>query len=605
MAELAFSIAAHALLGVALAVAVWAIGLGCVRRLRGGELFAYPFGLLIASASCLLVLATPWLSPLAALLVAVPLMRLRPVGAVAARAAGPLGWSLVPALGLGIVLGLLNHGPTSDVESSAYGDVFFYAAKSVSAAQSLFPFRDLLVEGEHHAWVESGWIFVAALLSKVPGTDVVLLQAATAPAFLVAAVAIGIGMLRPPAGRSPWLPLVALLAVALVAYPTWVTESPPVAFAVPLTFASYGLWRSRLPAGWFGLVVLAVGIDFFLTKGFGVIPFAVLAGTALVRDHSGRALQYLAGGLAVAAAGALLFASTSAWLIDVLNFEFRPADAVRGLRRQLDTRDTQAAAPAFLIAGQLLLGAALYRSRAFAVLGALAASVAGNWLVGGHGFDITIALSVLAAALYYLESGADLERQRLLLLGAGGCLAVSAWFRDVAGARAGFLLVGLLGLALLAALTRRPSRPVLAAAALVGLGLVLGTGDRRTTLTSSHFELWQGIARVVPAEGLVYTSETGPRITGEEGWNYYPGLGGRQVYLAGWSNSPLFVDRTELRRRLALNRQVLTGELRPEAAELQGRYGAYFALVKAGENVPPSFRLVRRDGELALYRIRP
>jgi hypothetical protein len=603
MPELTVSIVAHALLGIALAVAVWAIGLGYVRRLRGGELFAYAFGLLAASVACLLFLITPWLTPVAAVLVIAPLTQLRAGRPVAARAASPLAWALVPALGLGIALGFLNHGPTADVDSSAYGDMLFYAAKTVSAAQSVFPLRDLLVEGEHHVWVETAWTFLTAPLSKVPGVDVVLLQAATAPAFAVTAVVIGIGLLRQPAHRSPWLAAVALVAVALTAYPTWLTESPPVALAAPLAFSLYGLWRDRLPTGWFAAVAGVVAIDCFLAKGFGLIPLGVLAGAALVRDHVGRAVPYAIGAAAIAVVGAVVFVSTSAWLTDLLGLKFLPADAVRGLHRQLDTRDTHAVAPAFLVAGQVLLGAALFRSRAYALLAALATAVAGNWFVGGHGVDITVGLSVLVAAIYYFERPAELERSGGLVVAAGACLAVSCWFRDIAGARAGFLLVGLLGLGLLGAFVRRLSPAVLAAAALVALALVLGTGNRRTTLTTADYELWRDVSDVVPASGLVYTNETGPRITGDEGWNYYPGVAGRQVYLAGWSDSPLLVDRSELARRLALNRRVLSGRLGPEAADLDERYGSYFAVVRGRKRVPGSFRLVLRDGDLALYRI--
>ncbi len=603
MLELTVAIVAHAALGVGLAVAVWAVGLGCVRGLREGDGLAYPFGLLMLSVAALLVVASPFLGPVALVLVLAPLVRLRGSGGVFRRIVPPFAWSLPAALGLGLALGLLNHGPTREEDSTAYGDMLFYAAKTVAATESLLPFRDLTVEGEHHVWVESGWTFLAAALSWLPGVDVVLLQAATAPAFLVAAVAIGAGLLPVPGRRSAWLPLAAVLAVSFVAYPTWLTESPPVALAVPLAFPMYALWRRQLPATWFAAAVAVIGIDLFLTKGFGGIPFAVVATVVLLRDHARRPWAYVLFA-AAAAAGVVVFVLTSAWLADLLELKFLPADAIRGLRRQLDVRDTQAAAPAFQVVGQALLAAALLRARAFTFAAALGAGLFATWMVGGHGFDITVGLSVLLAALCFLERQELLERHRLLVAAAAVSLTLSAWFRDIAGVHAGFLLVALLAAGLVAAFVRRPL-PVAAAAAVVAFGVLLGLGERQTTLTREDYAVWHRVADAVANDALVFTSQTGPEVTGTQGWNYYPGVAGRQVYLAGWSNSPLLVDRAQRARRLRLNREVLSGRLSPTLLRLSRRYGVYYAVLLRGERAPSSFRPVYRNGRFVLYRIRP
>ena len=602
MLELTVAIVAHAGLGVAVAAAVWAVGLGCVRGLREGDGRAYAFGLLVLSVAALLVVASPWLGPVALVLVLAPLARLRRSGDVFRRAVSPFAWSLPAALGLGLALGLLNHGPTEEEDSTAYGDMLFYAAKTVAATESLFPFRDLTVEGENHVWVETGWTFLAAALSWLPGVDVVLLQAATAPAFLVAAVAIGVGLLPVPERRSASLPVAAVLAVSFIAYPTWLAESPPVALAVPLAFPVYALWRRRLPPAWFAVAVTAIGVDLFLTKGFGGIPFAVVATVVLLRDHARRPWAYVLFA-AAAAAGAVVFVLTSAWLTDLLELKFLPADAIRGLRRQLDVRDTQAAAPAFQVVGQVLLAAALLRTRAFTFAAALGASLFMSWIVGGHGFDIAVGLSVLLAVLLFLEQPGLLERHRLLVAAAAVSLTLSAWFRDISGVHAGFLLVALLAAGLVAAMVRRPL-PVAAAAAVVALGVLLGLGERQTTLTRADFALWRHVADAVANDALVFTSQTGPQVTGTQGWNYYPGVAGRQVYLAGWSNSRLVVDRTQRARRLHLNRAVLSGRLSPALLHLSRRYGDYYGVLLRGERAPPSFSPVYRNGRFVLYRIR-
>jgi hypothetical protein len=605
MEPLTLAILLHGLLGSALACLVFGVGLGCTARLRGGGLFAYPPGLLLVGVAAFLVLLEPWLAPLSALVLLAPVGLLvrgreRVAGALG-LAARPAAWSLLPGLGLALALGRLNHGPTATLESSAYGDMLFYAAKLVAATQSLFPFRDLTVAGEEHVFVESAWIVIGGALADVPGFDPILFQAAAAPAFLVTAVAIGTGLLLGRGARSPLLALVGLLAMAVVAYPSWIAESPPVALAVPLGFALYGIWRERLPGGWLAAIAALVALDLYLTKGFGLIPFAVVLAAAVFRDHRGRALPYAVAGAALAGVGALAFALDSAWLLELVRLKFLPARAVDGLWSQLDTRSTQEAAPAAIVAGHVLLAASLARARAVVPLAVLGVSMAGSWLVGGHGFDITIGLSVLVAAQWFAEHPDRLRRERALVAGAALALALAGWFRDIAGARAGFVLVALLAAGLTLAFAPGSRPVVVGAAAAVAAGLALGLGDRRTTLEPEAHDVWGRVREVASPEDIVFTSLTGDVIAGDQGWNYYPGLAGRQIYLAGWSNSPLLVDNRERRRRLELNRRVVTGELQPQRVA-PGSAGA-FAVLRRQEPAPASFRLVYRNDRFALYRI--
>ena len=600
------SILLHGLLGSSLAVVVYAVGLGCLGRFPHAALFAYAPGLLVVSAASLLVLLEAWLAPVAAVLVVVPLARVlsdRPrTKALAARAVRPVAWSLMPALGLALVLGRLNHGPTETEPSSAYGDMLFYAGKVVSAAQSLVPFRDLTVAGEGHVFVESAWIFQGALLSHLPGFDPVLFQAASAPAFLVTAIAIGAGFLLQPDSGTTWLLAPAVLAVAAIPYPSWITETPPVALAVPLGFAIYGLWRERLSAGWLGALLLILGADLYLTKGFGVIPLGVVAAVVVLRDHSRYLLYYALAGAALAVAGAVVFFQTGAWLVDFFRFEFRLFEAFEGLWGQLETRNAREAAPAAAVAGQLLLAVALARARAYTLLATLAVSVLGNLVVAGHRMDITVGLSILLAALFFIESG-DLRSQRWPVAGAALAFAFSAWFRDLVAARTGLALVSLLACGLVLAMTqRRPLVVGVCGTCVVG-ALALGPSTRQATLTPAAYSVWQRVHDVVPADGLVFTSLTGDAIFGDQGWNYYPAVAGRQVYLAGWSNSPLLVDQTERRRRLELNRRVLTGAESPHVLGLDDEFTQAYAVLRASEPVPHTFRSVYRNAEFALYRI--
>jgi hypothetical protein len=589
---------AHAFLGIALALLIWAVGAGWLRLLgRLTPPFAYPIGLLAVAAAAWLLVVSVWLAPFSIVLIApAALARLR---------LAPFVHASPFALGLGVALGVLLHGPTSEEDSHAYGDMLFYAAKLVSAHESVIPFRDLLVEGEASTYIEAGSTFVGGALDFVPGLDPVLFQAATAPAFLVAAFAGGVSVQR--IRIAPWhVAALAPLAAAVVAYPTWITESPPVAFALPLAFAVEALFRDRLELGELALAVVVVALGFVLTKGFALVPLAVAAGFALATHHRReldrrRILRYGLPTFVVGVAVLGFFLATSAWLTEVLGAKFLPADAVEGLADQLDRRDTQAVAPAFLVVGELLLAAALARGRAWPQFAFVGAAIVGNWFVGGHGFDITVAIAVVIALLELARRPDLLRAQLLLVVGAGVALAASVVCRDISGLRVGFMLALLLGGGILAALA--PPRALLPIAAVVALGVAvsaLAVSQGAPTLTPDDHDVWAEVSKRVPENGLVFTSETGPAITGRQGWNYYPGVAGRQVYLAGWSSSPLLVDEAERARRLALNRAVLGGR-DPRTIPLERTYRSFYAVIEG--DAPSGWRRLYANDRFVLYEI--
>jgi hypothetical protein len=240
---------------------------------------------------------------------------------------------------------------------------------------------------------------------------------------------------------------------------------------------------------------------------------------------------------------------------------------------------------------------------------------------------------------------------------AGAFLALSAWFRDISAVRAAFvfvllLAVGLLlafaaaggrspawaayalaggGAALLVGLTGHPVVAVALVGLLTWLGLVLrdrarlaavavgvalaatafalveadelALSEQPTTLTTDDYELWRAVRRVVPPDGLVFTSMTGKAVDGRQGWNNYPGIAGRQLYLAGWYDGRLTSRPEELDRRLLLNNRVLTGRAAPSGIALTRRFSSYFAVVPRGTSVPPTFRKVWANRSFVLYRV--
>lgn len=594
MGELTATIAAHAVLGVALAALVWASGYGWLAATRRGSAWlAYPVGLLVCVLAAWLVLVSSWLAP-------VTLALLAPAALSARRTLGPALLAAPFAAGLGLVLGSLLHGPTADESSHAYGDLLFYAAKLASARESVFPLRDLLVAGESSTYVEAGSTFIGAAL---PFVDPILFQAATMPAFLVTALALGFAS-REVRAAGWQLAALAPLAVAVVAYPTWITESPPVALAMPLAFSVYALARDRVELGELTVGVVLIGLAFALTKGFGAIELGVAACFAAAalrgRVDVRRALVYTAPVVVAAVASFAFFVLTTSWLTELLDVKFLPESAIDGVRAQFDHRDTQAAAPALLVLGGLVLAAAFARARAWLPLAFLAAAIVGTWFVGGHGFDITLGISVVIALLALLAAPTLLRAQLPLVVAAGLALALSSMFRDISGLRAGIVFGVVLGAGVLAAIAQsRRAYVLVGVGAALTVALVGANGLREQTLSPAHYDIWREVRDRVPRDGIVFTSETGPLINGDQGWNYYPGVSGRQVYLAGWSSSPLLVNPDERERRLRLNDEVVTGRRDPRSVA-PGR-SSYFVVARTGTGRPG--RVVHANDRFVLYEI--
>ena len=208
----------------------------------------------------------------------------------------------------------------------------------------------------------------------------------------------------------------------------------------------------------------------------------------------------------VAAVSFAFFALTSGWLTDVLDYKFLPDTAFDGLRAQLDRRETQAAAPALLVIGELLLAAAFARARAWLPLAFLGAAIAGNWFVGGHGFDITLGISVVIALLALLERSGAAAR------------AAAARGRSRPRTRALVDVPRHLGPACRDRVRRRcsavgslrqspASRRAYAVVAVATVLAAAVVGGERTdrddtpTLSPAHYEIWREVRERVPGDG--------------------------------------------------------------------------------------------------------
>jgi hypothetical protein len=588
---------------------------------------------------------------------------LRVGGAAAGRAAlraAPFG------LGYAIVTGFIFHGATHDLNSHVLGDNAAWVSRTSSLQLDAWHYPDLTTLGYSFPRPEAATPIIAAALSRALPIDFYLFGAAAMPMFLVVSVAGGIGALRarvaPFRGPVPGFAAVGgLLLVGSLAYGGWIPESTTAALALPLALTVAWLTRTRIGIAAFLLVTCAVLVALVTTKILASVAVVGVLGTQIVRAYgplTGRRLAavLVAAATAVAVA-AVLFFTSAGWILHLLHLQFVPYTAARDAARFLHNRTISLAGLAPRVAGEVLLAGVLARRREWSLLVGLVGAVAGYWLIAGQGFHASATFVVLVVGACVLLQP---SRDPLLLL-AAPLLAIGGWWPDPTEYRGSFSLAVLLGSAgvvmfweagwkavvvtaaaatslvalalaghvnagfaaaivvlLLASLTRDPRlRVALPVAAVLfltaGSATALVHAEQTKTANFGVYDttiypheaylVWTRVHALTGPRALVFTSQTGASQTTAEGWNYYPGIAGRQVYLAGWANSSLRVHTATRRLRLRLNHEVLAGRVSPTAVPGAQRYSGFFAVLPRREAHPRAFDELYVNDMYALYAI--
>jgi hypothetical protein len=146
---------------------------------------------------------------------------------------------------------------------------------------------------------------------------------------------------------------------------------------------------------------------------------------------------------------------------------------------------------------------------------------------------------------------------------------------------------------------------LVAAAAAIAVALAVrgGLDDPTVAITTADHDIWAEVERRVPGDGLVFTTLTGVEVTPHEGWNNYPAVADRQLFIAGWYDGRLVSSEEDRDRRLEQNRAVLTGRTRPSELELSRTYSSSFAVARRDETMPASFRRVYANDDYVLYEL--
>lgn len=652
MVALTISILYHFSLSIPLVALVWAIGwiwlcAFCKKQeVPGPEevLYAYPLGLLyvsLASAMILLDARLTWVGISALLLPGlVAVLRHIPIPKNEIKMAlGPLATALPFVLVFALTLGVAWHGPTADLAGSPMGDLVGYVAKLYSLKVSLVPHPDLLVEGvgqgDYTRIVPS---LIGAVLAHLPGFDAFLFYAVTCSAFFLLSVGLAIRFwcqgnvlsgTEHGVVSALWLIVVfPLLLLSSVAYPSWIVESPPVAFAVPLGFGVFALAHDRrISTVRFMVLTAAFVVCTFLTKVFLLIPFVALLGLSLLAerwdDFGTRPKLSLVAliGILIVAGYVAYMAISYRWIYGLFPLRFSPVTVWLDNNRSL--------AGVLAVAGQLLLVAgAMQISPMFPMGLALISSILASWTLSAS-TDIIVGVLVVFTALMVLRSPSVLRRGRLMITMAGVLLALSTWAREVHGDRITFVLFSTMAMSIVILLPDVAIRSSLKlknivsyltrflsgmgasglAVILVGvLGGQIGASHGRTGIfTPDDYDIWHKVKTLTPPDALIFSDFTGVNIDMRHGWFSYSGISGRQMYLGGWYAGPLHAeDPATIAERLKCLRQnelVLSGVSAPQSLTLSRHYSSYFAVVEKERDMPETFRLLYSNSSWALYEI--
>ncbi len=641
----ASSVLVHALLGLLVAAGIWLSGMGAAVLALRSRLFlreepsaaavlalGFPFGAIIVGLASILLLTVPAGRVLAAACVLAPALALlhwrpepggrRAIFRVAGQTAGF-------AFALAIVFGMTWRGPVLGSPSTLSGDMNFFAATIVNLSLSPFPLRNLGNEGEFFVHIGSLVLLVGAALHRIFAIDPSLFLSAGLGAFYTMSVGLAVaGFLRVRNGPldGVGVGLVALGAIAAGRYPSWITESPSVALAVP--FGISILTMAVMPGGPAVNRILPLLIAFPATITSKVAAGLVFCGFAASGIVGGfrrlpRSVLVVLGflGLGLAALGAALVAKFWAFMVTAQGI----GPESRAMVMRWNAPWSAVWPYALRDLAVLPLALCLLRSQPWALAAALGAALLLGIVLNTF-LMINFVVALLAAALLMGTAQPIGGRVRKIALIAIAMCVPAMLFTDPAGLETGvpFVWVVALGGTAVSACLARPSvggpptvttyvSAAASAAALIAL-TAFAAGTYRPLpvthstlgpITSEAADIWREVRERTPQDALIFTDQTSAEPTLLGGWNTFSANGGRQVFLSNYyQSSELRNDPARRDAKLDQNRRVLSGALSPDGLSLSRSYSSYFAVTSNAAPPPPMFRLIVKNAAWSLYEIK-
>jgi hypothetical protein len=336
---LVLAVVGHVVLACALTLAQWSMGAGVARALLPkfktsyGQilLLGFPLSLVLLALLIALALLAPYGRIAVLLLWALslwPLFQWPIERAALASLVRMLPGLLAVSIAFGCWMALLWHGPTEAIPGMPLGDLVFYASSVWAIAANPIERPDLGYEGDVFSYFNALIPAIGAALAPVLPLDGFLLMCSTAAiAVLGSGLALHAYLTERPPQRMMSLETFALVLAFVAAgrTPSWIVQSPIVAYVVPLTIAVW-FWtvrgRESVVAGPIALASSIAGSALTKVVSAGTLVPLVLAGLVLHLGRTPRILQVIivlltAAGIAYAAYMLTAFLPSFIALVDL------------------------------------------------------------------------------------------------------------------------------------------------------------------------------------------------------------------------------------------------------------------------------------------------
>lgn len=649
--ELVISSLLHSTLGCILTSIQWGSGAGLAFWFCGETsprpeklmLLGFPFSLGVIAAWSYITLAVPvgWIPATVGLLACFwPFVRRPPNPEYLSRIVASIFAMAPMAVLLGCWMGLLAHGPTYTLPGRPSGDLAFYATSIYSLEQHPFPFVNLANEGEVLMPFNLLHPLLGAALLHLFSIDpfqFVLATAASTYAFGLGLAIFAYCSLRTHAVSRFAFAILALGTVVAVRYPYWIVESSPVIFALPLSIAIwYRATNTSAATDAFKTLPIAVTVS-AMTKVTTVITLAPIALTPLIQKWAIFAAEFhkLPRLLRLTAilifAGAMLYAAflTSHFGYFMISQGGISPESFERFQWATENHVSRRLVVPYALrdAGTLLLILLAFRMVAWPSAVALTMGAISG-LVFPYVLRINVDCVLIILALAGIDDSDILGKSKYLALAAYLLCLPAILQTDFGSYPSGVMWILCVGtMTVVACFHAQKNAWESPALRHAGLGatavslfgaltlvafarqeIAFVNPETYLTIEPATRNIWAAVRQRTPADALVFTDQTGKgpddSLDLNASWNTYAVSGQRQIYIAGWYQSPeLRQSAALLRQRLATNESVLAGRTPPMQLQYHGGpYTSYFAVVSRSRQMPRNWRIVYQNQLFALYR---
>ncbi len=636
----------HALYGMLLLLLVISTGIASLKiagrysRLSVDDLniLGFPTGLIACLALSLLSLLGIGGQFVAGAAVIAALASCRPhLANVPAIPIYPLAFIALLAIAFGSHFAFMWRPATADYAGAIdIGDVTIYMGWYYSLEKSLFPFYNFGAEGEFiFSYFNNLHTIYALALDFLPRFDIYLFMTASLGTFYIISIAWMLRVLLAYRSRMGYDDLsmrhaltICAIFLAAARYPSWLAESPPAVFMVPIILSvMYAVVRAndRPKRLAFAFVLAVVGSAISKVVSIAVLgSYTGLKFLQRVLQHP-KPLHLLYLGLAAFGVGIYVV-----YMIGKFGSFYLP-DWVMGpeswhhFQRKGWSEFHRVIPPLLKDLGLIVVLAGIYKLGDRALFIASAFGICCHFIFPFLVTPTPAAMLVLLAAYIVLKRDIPQAAVNLILIGAililphhlkrdyGKYYTTAVWIITLGPA----VLIALrsqLATATARMELRKRSHGIMLLTTTLALALSLVAvsnghlqiGKKRHKMVSTDlYDIWMKTRQLTPPDALIFTDQTGDEPDRLTGWNDYSLMAQRQFYLSSWSSSKLRHDVSRRRQRLASNEAILSGRLAPAELNLTRPYGSYYAVVTTDRTVPSTFQTIYNNIDYVLYEITP